>query len=913
MVNGAPLAVGPYTILREIGRGGMGVVYLANDTRLDRQVAIKALPEHLANDPDRLGRFEREAKTLASLNHPNVAGIYGVEEQEGRKYLVLEYVEGETLAERLDRGPLPIDEALEVCTQIAAGVEAAHEAGVIHRDLKPGNIVITPEGKVKVLDFGLAKVAESSASSSFHQAETVTSPAHRQHSPTMPGVILGTAAYMSPEQARGRNIDKRTDIWSFGVVLYECLTGRRPFEGDTMSDLVARILERDPDWSVLPFETTAIIQLLLRRCFAKDRQRRMRDMGDARVELELALSDPSAGGLFAASGKTPEPRSRWSVTGRALVILAAIAVVLGGLLGLSAAVLIRQPADHPVVRFSIDFPESGGQELAIDEYGVPVAVNREGTVIAYSVHEDDIRRIVIRPLGSAEARPVEGTEGGSNPFFSPDGQWLGYSLGNRLMKVPVTGGPPLTVVEAVANNFAWLYDGSIAFAADGGNSIQRVSADGGAPRLVAASDRGERVSGRELFIAGFNTICPVPGAPYILAGVWDGVTIEDYKIVSISLEDGSIRQVIANSSQVQFVAPNQLVFHREGSLFSAPFDPKRGVVAGAATQVLQGVRTGHWADDAHWAVSVSGTLVYIPGGRAGPGRTLIRVDSTGRSEPLMEKPDAIIGGLRVSPDETSVAVLTLRRKIDLWAFDLSRRSFTLLESEGESYSPVWFPGSEEIAYQRLGGEMQKAVLRRRAGTTGVEVVASKEAGDLQPTSVSPDGRFLLLTQQHSPGQQGENIVVIDLDSKGTPQPVVTTTANEESAVFSPDGRWIAYQSNEAGRNQVYVRSFPESGRRWQVSTRGGYAPRWSKDGTKLYFVHRDAIYLCRIGNESEHDFEAGPPEKLFDVKDSASLSLWGVYDVLSNDEFIMVEPAEWEKKRPRIDVVVNWAAELQNP
>jgi Tol biopolymer transport system component len=898
--------LGPYEILSPLGAGGMGEVYRARDTRLDREVAVKVLPPRFAEDGERVARFQREAKLLASLNHPNIAAIYGLEESGGATFLVLELVEGQTLAEALHGGPLPVDEALRAAKQIAEALEAAHEQGVIHRDLKPGNVKLTPDGKVKVLDFGLAKaMAEDPSASDPAASPTIT--AHY----TRPGVVLGTAAYMSPEQARGRPVDKRTDIWSFGVLVYECLTGRRPFEGETGSDLVARILEREPDWSALPADTPPLVQLMLRRCLAKDRTRRLRDIGDARVDLESALGDPATSGILLARGALAEAVPGRRVRTFVAWAMAVAAATVGVVIGYGARGFQRADASA-VVRFSIRFPESEGVRFANSDDVLAVALDRAGTTLAYAAYEDDVRRIFVRPLASAAARALPGTEGGLKPFFSPDGRWVGFFAGKELIRAPVSGGPPLTLCDAAPASAAWLDDGTIVFTADNGATIQRVAGSGGRSETLARSDREARVPGREQLVLGFDNVYAVPGASYVLASVWDGVTIEDYDVVAVSLDDGTVRHVVPRATQPQLAAPDLLIFHREGSLFSVPFDAKRAEVTGEAALVLKDVQTSGWADAAQCAVATNGTLAYVPGGRRGPGRRLVRVDAAGKRELLMHNPDSIVGGMRISPDGGKVAVLTLRRKIDLWEFDLSRRSLTLVNSEGETYCPVWLPGGDELVYQQLAREPGPAIVRRSTHSLAeAPLFTGPAAGKLLPSSVSPDGTVLLLTHESASQQQRDDLVTMDLVEGGPPEPLLATGAAEASPMFSPDGKWFAYESDETGLRQVYVRAFPDTGRRWQVSAQGGYAARWSGAGDKLYFVHSNAMFMSSIN--TENGFTAGQPEKLFELTGIAALDVWNLYDVLPDGSFLMVQPADWESAPPRIEVVVNWAAELRAP
>ena len=894
-------SIGNYEVIREIGRGGMGVVYLARDTKLDRDVALKVLPDALARDKERVARFQKEAKILALLNHSNIAAIHGLEDSDEKCCLVLEYVEGETLAARLKRGPLPVEEGLEVCKQITEALEAAHEKGVIHRDLKPGNVMLRPDGTVKVLDFGLAKaMADGSDMSEADRANSPTITANF----TRPGVVLGTAAYMSPEQARGKPLDKRTDIWSFGVVLFECLSGSRPFDGETVSDLMARILEREPDWTTLPPSTPPLVQLLLRRCLAKDHKRRLRDIGDARVEIETALDDPTTSGLLPAYGALAAvSKRRWR---RALPM--AVMLVMAALIGVGIGWLVRRAevVASPVLRFTVDIPTS--YSLSTEEDGRALSLNSAGTMIAFTAEAQGKRQIFIHELSVGEPRLVPGGEGGAAPFFSPDGRWLGFFAGSKLMKAPVSGGPALVVCGAAGNKGAWLDDGTIVFS--GGGGILRVNENGGKPKVLAVGGPTKRTADGTQLLLGYCSFEAVPGAGYMLAGVWDGVTIQDYDTVSISLSDGTVRPVMERAVDARYMPPGYLVFLGESSVLAVPFDVKRGVVTGESFQVIDGVLSHKWADVGEFAISASGTLAYVPGGRRGPGRRLIRVDLNGKSNPLMVGTDALVGGIRVSPDGLDISVLTLRRHLALWTFNLARRALTLVSNTGEMWGPVWMPDGEAFVYQQLIPEQEpQIVLKKVDSASPAEPVPIEKLGDTVPTSFSPDGSILLMTHDRASAERRDDIVLYRWGKSGPTEVVLGTPADEEDAMFAPDGKHFAYVSNETGRYEVFVRTLSNSGRKWQVSRDGGHLPVWARDGKSLFFLDHQAV-MHRATIQADPAFQVSSPERLFDTTTVATTDLWGVYDVLPDGDFVMVEPAEWEKKPVRIHVVTNWAAEL---
>ncbi len=886
--------LGPYEVLSSLGAGGMGEVYRARDSRLDRDVAIKLLPETFARDTERMARFQREAKVLASLSHTNIAAVYGFEEFEGKRFLVMELAEGETLAERLQRGPLPIRDSLEIASLVAQGVEAAHEKGIIHRDLKPANVKVTAEGVLKVLDFGLAKALTGDTSATdIANSPTITV----EH--TRPGVVLGTAAYMSPEQARGRVLDKRTDIWSFGVILYECLTAQRPFIGETTSDLVARILERDPDWTALPKETPPLVQLLLRRCLAKDRNKRLRDIGDARVDLEAAIHDPTTSGWLLGDAALRTTSSKRERSGAWMAVSAVFVAILGVASGWALRDWRASTAPRAVIRFVLDFPAS--YSLTGEGDGASLALDPTGGTLAFAAEAKGISRIFVRELSADEARPMPGTEGGKAPFFSPDGRWLGFSAGGKLMKVPVAGGPSLSLCDKSSEDAAWLDDGTIVFG--GERSLVRVSENGGTPQELAVAGPTKRAVDGQQLLLGFQTVCAVPGASYVLAGVWDGVSIQDYDVVSVSLSDGAVRSVMQNAVDPHYVAPGYLVFLRGTSVLAVPFDERRGVVQGEPFQVIEGVVASKWADQAKFATSTNGTLAFVPGGRPGPGRRLIRVDSNGKAEPLMDGVDAMVGGILVSPSGRDVAVVTLRRQIELWSFSMSRQSFTLVNNTGETWGPVWTSDGESLVFQRTVPEQEPKIVQQRADGSGpAEPISIEKLGDANPSSFSPDGSMLFMTRN-------DDVILHRWGQTGPPELILGTSADEGDAMFAPDGKHFAYVSNESSRDEVFVRTIPDSGRKWQVSTTGGYAPRWSRDGKTLFFLDDKGV-LHASSIETDSVFHSSSPQRLFDTNGIATTDLWGAYDVLPDGSFVMVEPADWEKQPSRIHIVVNWVAEL---
>ncbi len=903
--------IGPYKVERELGRGGMGEVFLATDTRLDRQVAIKALPAHLATDPDRLARFQREAKVLASLNHPGIGAIYGLEEAAGHQYLILEFVEGETLADQLKGGAIPVDEALRLAKQITEALEVAHEKGVIHRDLKPGNVMVTGDGVVKVLDFGLARTADGPLSTSnvaaLADSPTVTSPA-RDHSPTIPGAIMGTAGYMSPEQARGKPVDKRSDIFSFGCVLYEMLTGAQPFAGETVTDSLGAILHREPNWALLPPGTPPRVRELLAHCLAKDRKSRLHDIADARLALEQAIS----GKEWATVAVESHPRSKLLIVSLGLVaavLLIGLGAGLWSVLGPQTRAGGRLATPAPVVRFTITPPTGYSIPETVDG-GASIAISPAGDRIAFVAKADGKNYLCMREVANIQARVLPETEGGRNPFFSPDGKWLGYTAGKRLMKMPADGGPALTLCEAPAENmFAWLEDDTIVYA-HGVAGLWRVSASGGKPVQLARAGPDVKTADGAHLVLGFNSLASVPNAHYVIASVWDGPTTENYQLVTVSLADGTIRSLLRTASGPLLISPDRLLFTRGTTVMTVGFDPVRGVAVGEPVVALDQVRTSQWADNAYLAASSSGAFAYVPGGRNGSGRRLIRVDETGKSVPLLDGADSYNLAPIVSPDGRRAVVSTLRKRIELWVLDFDRRSMSLVTSHGENYSPTWSADGNSIFSMLYLPNEAASIWRWPAGGGEPKILTGTSSAELDPLQALPDGTGLLVVKRVRAATVSSDIAVYKFaDSSLTP--VRDRPATEGDCRVAPDGKWIAYVSDESGRDEVYLGPLDASGPNVQVSMNGGTQPRISRDGKRVFYLDRQLAMMAATVEQTEADLRVSAPTKLFDFKSVGAPMGMNAYDLLPDGGFVMLEPAAWEKEPPVIHVILNWAEELR--
>ena len=882
-----------YKILEKIGQGGMGEVYRAEDTNLSREVAIKVLPEQFTKDSQRLARFEREAKLLAQLNHPNIAAIYGFEHSDDTNFLVLELVEGETLAERVAKGPLPVEEALEVCRQIAEGVEAAHEKGVIHRDLKPANVKVTPEGKVKILDFGLAKAFESETPvTDISQSPTLT------EEMTRAGVILGTAAYMSPEQARGEEVDKRADIFAFGCVLYELLTGKRTFGGKTVTDTLAKILEGEPKWAALPDTTPWRIQELLRRCLTKDANDRLPHIGNVRIEIKLALDEPTPVSPVGAASAVHSPLWRRAIPWSIAVVIAVIAGV--GFWSL------RRPTPEPLKKFVITPPATA---LLASFVNNQLAISPDGTRLVYEASSAGGTKLYVRSLDELIATPIAGTERAQgNHFFSPDGESVAFFTTDRkLKKVSLMGGTPITLSDISTRvlSGSWVED-TIVFSQGSGSTsdLYQVSANGGEPEILAVPDaeKGER----QYFSPEI-----LPGGKAVLFTIFLGG--RNYQTAVLSLETGERKVLLEGSRDARYAPTGHLVYelYGTGTLMAVPFDLGRLEIAGDSVPILQGVRQAlnGWVD---YSFSSDGTLVYVPGGSGAGQFRLVWVDRQGAVEP-MGAPPHNYRAPRLSPDGGRVAVTITDTSTDIWVYNIVRQTLTRLTFEGDNQQPQWTPDGKRVMWRsEREGVPGNLFWKLADGTGAVERLTTSEFRQ-NPGSWSPDGQFLAFYQQPSTGSSptARDIWILPLEGERKPQSILQTQFNELAPVFSPDGRWLAYVSDESGRNEIYVRPFPkvEEGK-WQISTDGGVELRWAGNGRELFYRNESGDQMMAVNITTEPTFGPGTPRLLFEGVYIRSQGASAFYDVTPDGQrFVMVQ-AEGTVS-PQINVVLNWFEELK--
>ena len=893
-----------YRLVEKIGEGGMGVVWKAVDQALDREVAIKVLPDAFAADAERLARFQREAKLLASLNHPNIAAIHGLEDAGGVQFLALELVPGDTLAERLVRGPLPVEETLRLGQQIAAALETAHENGVIHRDIKPGNIKVTPEGQVKVLDFGLAKALEKPSPGAEPSQETTL-----QFAGTRDNVILGTAPYMSPEQASGKPLDKRTDIWSFGCVLYELLTGRQAFDGKTVSETMARVLEREPDWDALRGRSTAGIVRLIRRCLRKDPRRRLHDIADARIELEEAQGEAAgeAGGL--ADRPTPRPwraRGLWALAG--LLIGALVAVLGGGLRN-----LIPHPPS-PIVRATLTLP--GG--LVPGYSTVPsVAVSPDGRTVVFRGGGPEGVRLYRRALGETATEPIPGTEGGFAPFFSPDGEWLAFFAATELRKIPIAGGNPIKLCFTTpkAQGGTWPPGGRIIFARSFNGPLWVIPESGGDPQPLTqlASDEHAHLYPQAL-----------PGGRLLFTAVGgrDFQDVTSARVVVLDLETGERRVVLEGATFARYGGDGWVMFVRGDSAFAAPLDLRRLQVTAAPVALPETIAVDPAWRTAHLDVSRDGTLVYVSGSAAErPATEVLSLDRHGRETPLAVPPGDYYALPSLSPDGRKLALERVEgARGTVVVFDRDRQVLSSVVPEpGRFGAPIWSPDGRRLALGSVFHGAPRLVVRTADGSGSIESPTPPTEDAEFPNSWSPDGRTIAYTVVYTADRGGSrlhgtsDIWLASSDGSSPPRPWMETPYRETSARFSPDGSFLAYVSDESGKNEVYVR--PLAGQeKIQISSDGGIEPVWTGAGRELLYRRGDRFFAVGLGPGPA--IRPGPARFLFGSRfDSGGgrPHLHHFWDISSDGQEIIALRTAWPPEAAReLMVVTGWLASLDH-
>ncbi|MEQ1758410.1 MAG: protein kinase [Vicinamibacterales bacterium] len=907
--------IGVYEITAKIGEGGMGEVYRAHDTRLGRDVALKVLPDALASDPERVARFEREARTLAALNHPHIAQIHGFEHEGPVRALVMELVEGPTLADLLVRrvgpaGPagLPLEDALAIATQIAGALEAAHEQGIVHRDLKPANIKVRDDGTVKVLDFGLAKAMDPHAGSKdpayvpLSQSPTITSPALL----TGAGMILGTAAYMSPEQAKGRPADARSDIWAFGVVLFEMLSGRRAFEGEDVADTIAHVLTKEPAWEALPPATPAALRRLLRKCLERNPAGRLRHIADVRFDLAEAATEPTTSpgspmhqADIVARGFT----ARHAVLAGGLAVLAAVVSV--------AATLYLRPAAEPPPEVQFDIPATGTSPF--------ISMSPDGRMIAYTSQDGVGPQLWVRSLDAREARVLPGTEGANIPDWSPDSREILFNADQKLKKINVAGGPPQTLTSLLPGNYqraTWSRDGVIVYSNAG--RLFRVSADGGDAVQIAAPDGAQE----EIFYA---TPWFLPDGRRFFYTAWSANP--DNRVIYVaSLDSNERTRLMPAQGKVQYVASGHVVFIRDGTLMAQPFDPASLAFRGDAVPLVDQVRYIASSGQAWFHVSDEGSLTYrrpSAVGDAGAARELVWFDRAGRKgDPLGPAVNTL--NVSLSPDGSRVVSHegTDVGPADVWVYEIERsvRSRLTTEALFEGWG-VWSPDGTALAFAAVrGGSL--GLFKKTSDGAGAEqrLLAGEPASVLTPRDWSGTAGAILFDRATGGGASlsgQRDLWVLPTTSDGKASAYLASAFDEGQGIFSPNGRFVAYTSNESGAYEVFVRPYPDaSSGRWQISTGGGRMPRWRRDGKELYFLDGDSR-LNAVSVVTDSEFRVGTTTSLF----SAPLVQLGVpqnrpYDVSADGQrFLLSVPlaTQTPADAPNIDpitVVLNWTNRL---
>jgi eukaryotic-like serine/threonine-protein kinase len=890
-----------YEITGELGSGGMGVVYRARDTKLDRAVAIKVLRDGVGGDHDAQARFQREAKILASLNHPHIANIYGIEELEGRRFLVLELVDGETLAERIKRKPLETGEALEYARQIADALECAHEKGIIHRDLKPSNVKVSADGCVKVLDFGLAKSFTPSSQSVAPAGATATVTV----SVTEPHAVLGTAPYMSPEQIRGEALDARTDIWSFGCLLYELLTNERAIPGNTTTEIIAGVLMSTPDMNRVPDRVPDIVPSLLRRCLQKDRRCRLRHIGDARLELEEALVP---GDSARSIKRSPVTHYKWKIVALASLVLAVAS------LAVAAWKMSSNPETNSrTTRFAINLP-AGSRIVA--SRNPSLALSPDGRNLFYIVPAPDTLRAFtpfIRPLDRFDPITPAAITGGV-PMFSPNSASLCFidEASMTLRRAALNGGAPqvITKLEGMMSQGDWGEDGFIYWTPAVRSGIARTPVEGGETVPVTQLDtsKAEQTHRHAQLL---------PGRQSMVFTVASTTTesFDDASIVAYSLDTKKRKTLIEGGFCARYSPSGHLVYARSGNLYAVAFDPKTLEVKGSPVAVVEGVLMSTNTGAAYYSISKNGTLAYVPGTAEGGKRQLVWVDRTGKETPL-PLPERAYLYPRLSPDGKKLAIEIEGPAHDFHVYDFGRGVMTRMTLDGMSHAPVWSPDGKNIGFRswREGGMTMWSMPADRSSSEH-RLLPGK--GMQSVVSWSPNGENISYVDL-VPGT-GADVFVLPV--KGEPKPITFAQSKfaEGSPKFSADGKWLAYCSNESGRAEVYVQPFPGPGPKIQISSDGGTDPVWRRTGGELYYRNGDSLMIVDV--RTGPGFTAGRPRELwrghYSHGMSSSCGLPGVtsfnYEVTADGQkFLMVKDTHQDLASTRIHVVMGWSRELAN-
>ncbi len=871
--------LGPYEIVAQLGLGGMGEVYRARDSRLARDVAIKILPKEMSADLARKQRFEREAKAISGLNHPNICVLYDVGCQDGIDYLVMECVEGETLAKRIEKGPLPLEQLLKYGAQIADALDKAHRAGIVHRDLKPSNVMLTPAG-AKLLDFGLAKSAAPAASLATLTVTSPTTPV------TQEGSIVGTFQYMSPEQVEGKELDGRSDIFSLGAVLYEMWTGQRAFAGRSHLSVASSILEKEPApiTSLRPL-TPSALERTIKKCLEKAPDDRWQSASDLASQLKW-ISEGGVGSGMAPVLAAKRRVSQW--------VTASLGVVTIGALAIAGWALWRSRTfpDRTILRLTVTTPPN----LPLLTLSSAVALAPDGSRLALVVLQDGVTHLAMRELSSFDLELLPGTEGADMPFFSPDAQWLGFFANGKLKKILASGGT--AIVLANVQNYTggtWLSDGTIVYTPDWSGGMYRVPASGGKPELLTPSEPGQEQDWQWLPEA-------LPGGD-ILFTRKTGEGVEEGSVAVLSMKTRKSMVLIEKASNAHYSPSGHLLYTSHGAILAVPFDEKNLKVTGTPIPVLQGVHTVS-GDLALFYVAQNGTLAYVPGGAAGNHNVLITVDRNGKQAALPAPPQAY-EDLTLSPDGKQLAMTIVgEQQWSVWIYDLQQKTFNRLTFEGDNRDPLWSADGKRVIYSSSRNGRKALFWKPVTGPGGEEELLRVTAQPF-PDSVSKDGRYLVYDILGV--RDSTRFYLLPLQGERKPQPFFSEpTLGSTLGAISPDGKWFAYASGESGRQEVYVRRFGTSAGKWQVSTGGGIQPSWSADGHELFY--RDAGKIISVSVSPGDDFVASSPHPLFQFP-----CVQAGHDYAptrDGQHFVCIQQPQSEWTATQVNVVLNWANEL---